>query len=67
MFSVIIPTYNNLEYLKLCVKSIKKNSQLDHELIFHINDGSDAIPASNATDKSIKRRAINTSFLTSLS
>ena len=41
MFSIIIPTFNNLKYLKLCIKSIKKNSQIDHELIFHINDGSD--------------------------
>lgn len=41
MFSIIIPTYNNYNYLKLCVKSIKQNSFYDHELIFHINDGSD--------------------------
>ena len=41
MFSIIIPTFNNLKYLKLCIESIKKNSQIDHELIFHINDGSD--------------------------
>ena len=41
MISIIIPTYNNLDYLKLCIKSIKKNSHYDHEIIFHINDGSD--------------------------
>jgi len=41
MFSIIIPTFNNLEYLKLCIKSIKKNSIFDHELIIHINEGSD--------------------------
>ena len=41
MFSIIIPTFNNLKYLKLCIKSIKKNSQIDNEVIFHINDGSD--------------------------
>ena len=41
MFSIIIPTYNNLEYLKLCLTSIKKNSQYKHEIIIHINDGSD--------------------------
>mgnify|MGYP001158767631 CR=1 FL=1 len=41
MISIIIPTYNNLDYLKLCIKSIKKNSYYDHEIIFHINDGSD--------------------------
>ena len=26
MFSIIIPTLNNLNYLKLCIRSIKKNS-----------------------------------------
>ena len=41
MFSIIIPTFNNLEYLKLCIKSIKKNSFYDHELILHINEGTD--------------------------
>ena len=41
MFSIIIPTFNNLNYLKLCINSIKKNSQYDHELIFHINEGID--------------------------
>ena len=41
MFSIIIPTYNNLEYLKLSLKSIKKNSSLNHEVIIFVNDGSD--------------------------
>ena len=41
MFSIIIPTYNNFEYLKLCIKSIKKNSTFNHEVIFHVNEGSD--------------------------
>jgi len=40
-FSVIIPTFNNLEYLKLCIKSLLKNSNYKHELIFHINEGTD--------------------------
>ena len=41
MFSVIIPTFNNLDYLKLCLDSIKKNSEYNHEIIVHVNDGSD--------------------------
>ena len=41
MFSIIIPTFNNLNYLKLCLSSIKKNSLYDHEIIIHINEGSD--------------------------
>ena len=41
MFSIIIPTFNNLEYLKLCLESIKKNSSYNHEIIIHINEGKD--------------------------
>ena len=41
MFSIIIPTYNNLDYLKLCLNSIKKNSKFDHEIIIFINEGID--------------------------
>tara|TARA_Y100000590_G_scaffold448992_1_gene586463 strand:+ start:2030 stop:2881 length:852 start_codon:yes stop_codon:yes gene_type:complete len=41
MFSIVIPTYNNLKYLKLCLNSIKKNSSYKHEIIVHSNDGTD--------------------------
>lgn len=41
MFSIVIPTWNNLEFLKLCVNSIRKHSGFAHEIIIHINDGSD--------------------------
>ena len=41
MFSIIIPSFNNLPYLKICISSIKKNSKFEHEIITHINDGSD--------------------------
>ena len=41
MFSVIVPTFNNLEYLKLCLESLKKNSRFNHEIIIHINEGFD--------------------------
>ncbi len=40
-FSVLIPTYNNFDYLKLALKSIEENSSYQHEIILHINDGSD--------------------------
>ena len=36
-FSIVIPTYNNFNYLKLCINSIIKNSSFDHEIIIHIN------------------------------
>ena len=41
MFSIIIPTLNNLRYLKLCIESINKNSKYKNEIIPHINIGSD--------------------------
>ena len=41
MFSIIIPTFNNLDYLKLCLKSLKKNSNYEHDIIIFINEGSD--------------------------
>jgi GT2 family glycosyltransferase len=41
MFSILIPTWNNLEYLKLCIESIRKHSQSEHEILIHVNDGSD--------------------------
>ena len=39
--SIIIATYNNLEHLKFFLLSLKQNSKFNHEIIFHINDGSD--------------------------
>jgi len=41
MFSILIPTFNNLEYLKICIKSIYKNSTFKHQIIVHVNVGSD--------------------------
>ena len=41
MFSIIIPTLNNLSYLKLCIESIQKNSKYNHEIIPHVNVGTD--------------------------
>ena len=40
-FSIIIPTWNNLAMLKLCVDSILKNSRFAHQIILHINEGKD--------------------------
>ena len=39
--SIIIPTFNNLDYLKFFLQSLKVNSAFEHEIILHINDGSD--------------------------
>lgn len=40
-FSILIPSWNNLEMLQCCIRSIEKNSGLRHQIILHINDGSD--------------------------
>ena len=39
--SIIIPTFNNFHYLKFFLRSLKINSEFDHEIILHINDGTD--------------------------
>ena len=41
MFSILIPTFNNLEYLKLCIQSLKKNSHFNNQIICHVNIGED--------------------------
>ena len=41
MFSILIPTFNNVKYLALCINSIKKNSKYDHQIIAHVNIGDD--------------------------
>ena len=41
MFTIIIPTLNNLPYLRICINSINKNSVYKHEIIPHVNIGDD--------------------------
>ncbi len=41
MFSILIPSWNNLPYLKLCIESIRRHSAFDHEIIVHVNEGTD--------------------------
>lgn len=40
-FSILIPTWNNLAYLKLCLDSLNKNSTYRHQILIHVNEGSD--------------------------
>jgi glycosyltransferase involved in cell wall biosynthesis len=40
-FSILIPSWNNLDYLKLCIKSIEIHSHLKHQIIVAVNEGSD--------------------------
>lgn len=40
-FSIFIPTWNNLDYLKLCVTSLQKNSTTKIQIIILVNEGVD--------------------------
>lgn len=40
-FSILIPTWNNLEYLKLCIDSIRKNCRTNCQIIVFLNEASD--------------------------
>jgi glycosyltransferase involved in cell wall biosynthesis len=41
IFSILIPSWNNLSYLRLCIDSIRRNSRYRHQIIVHINEGRD--------------------------
>lgn len=40
-FSIVIPTWNSLDYLKLCLSGLRKNSHFFNQIIVFVNDGSD--------------------------
>ena len=41
MISIIIPTFNNIDYLKLCISSLEKNSYFSNQILVHVNEGTD--------------------------
>lgn len=41
VFSILIPSWNNLEMLKCCIYSIRDNSAFSHQIIVHVNEGTD--------------------------
>ena len=41
MFSLIIPSFNNYQYLKITIESILKTSKLDNEILVHVNEDRD--------------------------
>ncbi len=41
LFSILIPSWNNLPYLKLCIKSIREHSAFPHQIIVHVNESTD--------------------------
>jgi glycosyltransferase involved in cell wall biosynthesis len=56
LFSIIIPSWNNLSLLRICVESIMKNSAFKHQIIVHINEGSDG------TENWVKERGYDYTF-----
>ncbi|MEO5673734.1 MAG: glycosyltransferase [Chitinophagales bacterium] len=56
MFSILIPSWNNLEFLKICIESILKNSSYSHQIIIHINEGTDG------TAEWVKQMGLDFSF-----
>lgn len=40
-FEVVIPSWNNLPYLKLCIRSIRTHSTHHHPIVVHVNEGND--------------------------
>jgi glycosyltransferase involved in cell wall biosynthesis len=41
LFSILLPTWNNLELLQLAVRSIRENTHFQHQIIVIINEGKD--------------------------
>ena len=41
MFSILIPTFNNVKYLEFCINSLKKNSKYNNQIVAHANIGDD--------------------------
>ena len=58
-FSILIPTINNLDHLKICINSIKKNSKFNHEILVHSNNSNDGT-SKFLKDKNI--REINSKY-----
>ena len=41
LFSIIIPSWNNLPYLQMCIASIERNATFKHQIIVLANEGKD--------------------------
>ena len=41
VFSILIPSWNNLPILKICIDAIRKNSHFHHQVIVHANEAAD--------------------------
>jgi glycosyltransferase involved in cell wall biosynthesis len=41
LLTLLIPTWNNLDYLKLCIDSLRRHSSLPLQFVVHVNEGVD--------------------------
>jgi len=41
MLSILVPTWNNLPYLRLCLDSVRRHSTVPLQILVHVNDGAD--------------------------
>jgi len=44
-FSIVVPSWNNLPYLRLCIESLRRHSARSHQIIVHVNGGDDGTRA----------------------
>ena len=40
-FTIVIPTWNNLPLLRLCLDAVRRHSAFRHQVVLHVNDGRD--------------------------
>ena len=45
VFTILIPSWNNLPFLRLALQSLRKNSTHPHQVVVHVNEGGDGTPA----------------------
>ncbi|TDW99842.1 glycosyltransferase family 2 protein [Dinghuibacter silviterrae] len=41
LLTLLIPSWNNLDYLRLCIDSIRRHSILPFQIVVHVNEGTD--------------------------
>lgn len=65
-FTVLIPSCNNLGFLRMCIESLRRNSYYDLQIVVIINEGSDGtiewIQAQNEIDYIFSRENIGISY-----
>ena len=54
MFTIIIPTLNNLNYLKFSIESIKKTSTLNNEILVHVSEDKNNLTREYLSKQNIK-------------